>query len=306
MKRISAEAYQALRDALASITWNKRAFEYYVKAALRDTPELVAGLPFSEPKRAVVDILVNRLLDDEKSFQQVTLSLMLEISSLTSFPNLELIKDEGDRAMRLETAQRAVEHLRKVTDAYSDEISARERIIAEREGRRAQEDAQRTFVDEVEGLRKRFLSLQVESNPQRRGIDLETLLTDLFMLFDMEPRLAYKLDHEQIDGSLSFDTDDYIVEARWRVEPTDRGDADVFAAKVRRKGKNALGLFVTMSGMTRSALEQYRESTPFIVVDGSDLYLVLDQRIRLDDLLRLKKRHANDTGSCFLPASGVL
>lgn len=39
---------------------------------------------------------------------------------------------------------------------------------------------------------------------------------------------------------------------------------------------------------------------------AGDLYLVLDQRKRLDDLLKLKKRHANETGSCFLPASALL
>ena len=43
-------------------------------------------------------------------------------------------------------------------------------------------------------------------------------------------------------GSFTFDTDDYIVEARWRADPTDRGDGDIFAKKVERKGKNAVGL----------------------------------------------------------------
>jgi len=148
--------------------------------------------------------------------------------------------------------------------------------------------------------------LQEEPNSQRRGRDLETLLTDLFMLFDMEPRLSYDLDREQIDGSLTFDTDDYIVEARWRAEPSSRGDADIFASKVKRKGKNAFGLFVSVAGMSRDALEQYSESTPFMVVDGTDLYLILDQRIRLDDLLKIKKRYANETGGCFIPASTVL
>jgi len=60
-------------------------------------------------------------------------------------------------------------------------------------------------------------------------------LTDLFVLFDMEPRLSHSLAHEQIDGSLSFDTDDYIVEARWRQESTSREHLDVFKSKVERK-----------------------------------------------------------------------
>jgi hypothetical protein len=33
-----------------------------------------------------------------------------------------------------------------------------------------------------------------------------------------------------------------------------------------------------------------------MTVDHSDLMCVLDQRARLDDILRRKKRHANETG----------
>lgn len=306
MKRISSEAYQALRETLAVIVWNKRPFESYLRTALRDAPELLAGLPFAEPKRLVADILVDRLVHDERRYQAVTLNLMLEIGSMTTFPNIELIKDDQDRAIRLDDARRAVANLKNLTKAYEQAASDREKVIAEREARRAQAEAQRTFSDELDQLRRRFLTLQEESNPQRRGKDLEPLLTDLFVLFDLEPRFSYDLEREQIDGSLSFDTDDYIVEARWRAEPTSRGDADIFAAKVKRKGKNALGLFVSVAGMSRDAIEQYSESTPFMLLDGSDLYLVLDQRIRLDDLLKIKKRHANETGGCFLPASTVL
>ena len=54
---------------------------------------------------------------------------------------------------------------------------------------------------------------------QERGRRLERLLTEFFRLFDVEPRLSYSIDLEQIDGSLNFDTSPYIVKkARWRSE----------------------------------------------------------------------------------------
>jgi Restriction endonuclease len=251
-------------------------------------------------------MLVDRLVDSERKYQQVTVTLMLEVASMDSFPNIELIKDPEDRELRLTAARDAVERLRQLTKDYARVLSEREKVEADQEARRAQEDAQRKFGDEVDGLRQRFLALQDDSDdPQGRGRAFERLLSDFFTLFDMEPRLAYNLEREQIDGSLSFDTDDYVVEARWRKDPVDRGDADIFAAKVRRKGKNALGLFVSVNGFSQPALDQYREATPFITMDGSDLYLALDQRIRLDDLLKAKKRHANETGDCFLPLSAI-
>lgn len=225
---------------------------------------------------------------------------------METFPNIEMIKDREDRELRVAEAKRAVARLRAVTRDYAESVSERERIAADEEAQRAQREAQIRFSDAIEELRQRFLALGAMSDRQSAGRELERLLTDFFVLYDMEPRLSYSLDREQIDGSLSYDTDDYIVEVRWRQEPVSRADADVFATKVRRKGKNAVGLFISVEGFSQDALDQYAEATPFLALDGSDLYLTLDQRVRLDDLIKAKKRHANETGNCFMPASSIV
>ncbi|MFD3473138.1 hypothetical protein ACFWWM_43890 [Streptomyces sp. NPDC058682] len=80
----------------------------------------------------------------------------------------------------------------------------------------------------------------------------------------------------------------------------------MFRANIERKGKNTLGLYVSMSGYSSDALAVYSYSTPFITMDGLDFMAVLDQRIRLDDLLDRKKRHASQTGHCYLPVTEVL
>jgi len=122
--------------------------------------------------------------------------------------------------------------------------------------------------------------------PQDRGRGFKRFLTKLLELFDLEPRLAHSLASEQIDGSVTFDTDDHIVEARWTKDPVGR-DVDVFASKARRKGKNALGLLVSVSGFTRGALDAYSRATPFMAMDGVDLMAVLGQQVRLyDDEIR--------------------
>lgn len=304
-KRISTEAYQALRDALAVVTWYKRPFQALVAMSLRDCPELVAGLNFSDTKRNVADELVQRLVSQEGQYQDVTIQFMLEVAAMSRFPDIEQLQ-EPDRATRLADARAAVARLRDLTDQFSGRLAEREKLHAVREANRAQAEALRKFEDEVAALKDRFLKLQSASDARQRGYDLESLLADLFRLFDMEPRLAYRTETEQIDGSLSFDTDDYILEAKWITGPVSREVTDAFAAKVRRKGKNALGLLVAVNGLSSAALSTYRESTPFITMDGGDVYLVLDGRVRLDDLLRAKRRHANETGSCRFPASEML
>lgn len=159
-------------------------------------------------------------------------------------------------------------HLAEMTKPYSDLVREQDRLRAEHDAMRLQEEGRRRFGDDVAALKERFLELQMSQNPQQRGRDFEPLLADLLMLFDMEPRLAYVAGSEQIDGSLSFDTNDYVVEAKWLAEAVDRPTVDVFQTKVGFKGKNALGLFISVSGFTRAAGERYAERTAFIAVDA--------------------------------------
>lgn len=306
LKQISASAYQALRDALPAIIWNKRPFETFLRTALRGHPELLVGLNFGDTKRAVADEIVDRLLAQERKYRDVTLRLMLEISTMTRFPNVEQIRDPEDRAKRLKEAEESVSLLKYIVKDYSSDIDKAEQERAAIQARGAQAAALRRFSDDLESIKARFIDLQSATDVHARGYAFEVLLGDLFILFDLEPRLAYSLQDEQIDGSFTFDTDDYIVEARWRAKPADRGDGDIFASKVRRKGKNAVGLFVSVNGFTAALRRVYSESTPFITMDGADIFAVLEGRIRLDDLIRAKKRHANETGSCYLPASLII
>ena len=306
MKRISTTAYQSLRNALPLVTWYKRPFETLLRTSLREHPELLIGLNFGETKRIVADTLVNELSQREDKYQEVTLQLMLEIASMTRFPDIESIKDIKDRQFRIDEARRAVSDLKSVTEIYSKDLEETQKQEAARIAGLAQSAALRRFNDDIEELRSRFLEQQKETEPHARGYAFESILADLFLLYDLTPRLAYKIELEQIDGSISFETDDYILEARWRTEQADRSDGDIFAAKVQSKGKNAMGLIISVSGFSSAFLERFKAATPFITMDGADMYAVLENRLRLDDLLRAKKRHANETGSCFLAARDLI
>lgn len=307
MKRISAQAYQALREALSVITWNKGAFESILRDALRTHPELLVGLDFNGvTKRETADVLVDRLAANEASYQATTLDLMLEVASMTRFPNVERIKDAEERAVWLQRAHDAVGALRVLVAPYRDYVGSAESSTAAKQSHAVRQTALRRFSDELIELRQQYIDMHQSDDPHARGKAFETLLRDLFLLFDMQPRLSYDLPHEQIDGSLSFDTDDYIIEARWRKEPTGRGDLDIFKAKVERKGRNAVGLFVSVNNFSSDALAQFATASPFVVFTGEDIYMVLDGRVRLEDLLRAKKRHVNETGDCYLPAKSLL
>jgi hypothetical protein len=171
---------------------------------------------------------------------------------------------------------------------YEDLISERERVEAERAAYTQQVKSQRRFAQELDDLRAWFLAMHTMDDIHERGRMFEDFLNSLFALLNLSPRLANSLATEQIDGSISFDTDDYIIEAKWTKDPVSREQADAFAKKVERKGKNALGLIVSVNGLSEPARKTYAESTGFMSLTGPDLFCVLEARIALDEALRRK------------------
>ena len=119
-----------------------------------------------------------------------------------------------------------------------------------------------------------------------------------FELWDLNPRAAYSIEHEQVDGAFTFRTDDYILEARWRADPLQPKDLNDFRAKVDGKARNTLGLCMSISGFTEGATAQHsRSQTPLVLMDGTDLMPILEGRIELTEVLERKRRHAAETGN---------
>lgn len=304
VKRLDPRAYIALADALAVIYWYKKALERYLRATLRNVPEILAGVDFNGAKRETAGRVVDLLMSDEERYQHATIALMLSVAKMESFPDLARLEDADQK---IEQAREAVAEVRRWTERHQEILDDHEEYA--RNIAKAAEEAtrNRAFSASIATLKEQFLSLSSSTgDPQARGRALERFINELFKLFDLDPRAAYSLEREQIDGAFSFETDDYILEAKWWNKAMGRRYLDEFAAKVRRKGKNALGLYVSINGFTKDALDEYSTSTPFITMDGMDLMAVLEERVMLDDLLRRKKRHMNETGNCHFPAAAML
>ncbi|WP_033349461.1 restriction endonuclease [Kitasatospora aureofaciens] len=298
-QQIHPAAFSALYEALSVIFFYKKELKKFLQTRAAKHPELVAGLDFDGYKRAFAEEFVDRLQEGGAKYRDLALNIMLEVAQMDSFPSL---KWHEDAATLLPKAQEAVAALRTWTERQQGLIEERDRIAAELAAHRANAQARQGFATKLAALNDRFAELGKMEDRKKAGLLFEPFLNELFHLFDLEPRLSYVLETEQIDGSLSFDTDDYIVEAKWWKKAMEREHVDIFDAKVRRKGKLALGLYIAVNGFTAGALKEYDRRTTFITMDGGDLMCVLEGRIPLDELLRRKKRHANETGNCYFPA----
>ncbi|MFB7811418.1 restriction endonuclease [Streptomyces virginiae] len=302
-KVINPSAYNALADALAVVFWNKPPFQRYLRGMLAKYSELVAQLDFSVTKRETSGRLVDYLRANEGRYADLTIELMIDVAEMDRFPNLE---QQVDREVMIARATAAVEELRRWTNGQQTSIRDHERNAAEIIARAQRSEGDRAFAGDHDALRLRFIEMHAMADPHQRGRDFEGFINDLFRLYDMEPRASYVMEHEQVDGAFTFNTDHYVIEAKWCQGRIGRPMLDVFKANIERKGKNTLGLYVSVSGFTSDALDVYGYSTPFITMEGGDFMAVLERRIRLDDLIRRKKEHASQTGHCHLPVAAVL
>lgn len=163
-------------------------------------------------------------------------------------------------------------------------------------------------AQKTEQLRSDFMAMSLAKSQeeiQRRGYDLEELLAQLFELNEVSYRRSYRTGNEQIDGHFNYKGFDYLVEAKWRSKPPDEGDLVAFRRKVDKKLSSTRGLFMSIAGFRQDiVLELTRGATSNIVlIDGSDLALILEGHVSLTDALDLKIQKAAQEGILLFPLS---
>lgn len=294
-KKLAPPAWHALAEALATYEWYKAPFETLVRRLFADAPAALGGLNFTETKRRIVAALIDAMRRRESEYQPLVIDALIELSQYDErFPNLARLDDGAEKVAAAQAARRLVI---EVTEQYADLAQQRERLRAELAQQTASADAQRTHEAIVQALKNRFMDMFAAIDPQKRGRDFEGFLNELFALWDLSPRAAYDLEHEQIDGAFTFRTDDYLLEARWWKEPLQPKELNDFRVKVDGKARNTLGLCVAVTGFTEGAIEKHSEGqSPLILMDGTDLMPILEGRIGLDEVLERKRRHAAETG----------
>ena len=296
-QKLSEPAWQALAEALRTYHWFKSDFQTLVRANFADAPDVLAAVNFVDTKRTATGQLVTALRLKERKYQPVVIDALVALSGFDpAFPHLARLDDGPSLVAEAKAAHDAV---RAVIAQHSELASSRESARREAEETREKESARRLHDSRLDQLRLQFLEMHRSSDePQARGRAFEGFLNALFELWDLNPRAAYSIEHEQIDGAFTFRTDDYILEARWRAELLQPKELNDFRVKIDGKARNTLGLYMSISGFTEGAIVKHSHGqTPLILMDGADLMPILEGRIELTEVLERKRRHAAETGS---------
>lgn len=297
MKRVNPAAINALKEALASVYWYKRDLRNFLIHAL-DHPDLVGRLNWSDYKRGIVNGLVEFLARNQDQYLDDLLSLIMAVTSIKDFSHLERLDDGRAKA---DNARKAVAALQKMSVSYFDMMEEKREREKRREAYLKDNYAKVSFAQSLGNLYQKYKELVSLTNSQRRGYELECLLRELFDLFDLDPKASFKLRGEQIDGAFTFEGIDYLLEAKWQEEPIGSKELNDLSGKVARKLDNTLGLFISVNGFSKDAVELHSQGRPvLLLMDGSDLVAVLEERIDLQDLLRRKRRYAAQTGKILI------
>ena len=149
---------------------------------------------------------------------------------------------------------------------------------------------------------KRLIDLSSsETSKQNKGYEFEKYLRDLFDAAGLKPRESYRVKGEQIDGSIEFNGNVYLVEAKWTGGPVNRSDLVVFADKVSRKSKFTRGIFVSHSGYVENAVETYAigKTPEIILIDMKEMTWALENGIDVEDVLSKKVRKLIEEGKIY-------
>lgn len=144
-------------------------------------------------------------------------------------------------------------------------------------------------------------------SPQDRGFAFEKFLKGLFETFGFCPRGSFRMVGEQIDGSLQFQGETYLVEATWQNERVGEARLLSFSGKTGGRSEWARGLFISYTGFTQEGLEAFAKGkrTNIVCMDGLDLHDFLGARLSLVAVLERKVRRAAETNEAFVPVRAL-
>lgn len=139
--------------------------------------------------------------------------------------------------------------------------------------------------------------------PHERGFAFERFLQDLFEAYGLALRASFRpRAGEQIDGSFELDSDTYLLEAKWKNEPTAAADLHILAGKLASRPTWSRGLFISYSGFTAPGLDAFHQGRSSIIcMDGFDLHETLSRQLPLDRVIARKARRAVETGHVYVP-----
>lgn len=288
-----------VQDALLKSFWRKNALLSFLRRH-KIAESFLATWQETETKRVFVGRLFPKLESDNKG-AQVIKQMAVSLSEQLKFPDLEGWEDAQTKIQSAKEAIAALRRYLSTQEQKADDAKTREEA-KKAAHQRMQETIKKRQT--LETLSEKLKALSRQIGTAEAGYRFQDWFFDLVDFFEMTERRPYMSGGRQIDGSVTVEGTTYLIELKFTKEQSGAPDVDTFLAKVNDKADNTMGIMLSMSGYSSTAIDQASgRKTPIILLDHGHVYLVLSGNLTLSEVVSRVRRHASQTARAFLPAS---
>lgn len=284
-----------IHEAMLKSYWRRKALWRFLRNA-GIAESFLATWRDDESKRDFLDRLFANL-PDQSGGHDILLSLARNLAQQEAFPDLEGWEDSQ---RKLEEARAAVRALRSALGKIEDQVSdERERRRARERFREHQEEVRRS-KQTLESMGARLDELGTKLGSQEAGYAFQTWFYDLMDFFEVTNRRPYVTSGRQIDGSVTHAGTTYLVELTFTTDPTGAPDVDTMLKKIEDKADNTMGIMVSISGFTETAVAGASgRRTPVLLMDHRHLYHALRGAMTFGEIVD-STPPASQTGEALL------
>jgi hypothetical protein len=287
-----------VKDLLLKSFWRKQALKNFLSISGVKKDFLVRWQS-DESKRTFIDALFSELLSTDAGLAVIH-SIKTNLLDQKSFPDLMNWEDSPEK---IEAAKLAMKALKEYLRLQGEKRKEADEV------RRSREQYQQVVSKNVSAkmtlqtLREKLDGLSLRIGTPEGGYAFQEWFYELTGFFDITSRRPYVTDGRQIDGSITILDTTYLVELKYTNSQSSATDIDSFLSKVSIKADNTMGIFLSMSGYSSTAIKAAsRDKTPILLLDYQHVYsLILSGGLSFQDVIHRVKRHASQTGEAYLP-----
>jgi hypothetical protein len=211
--------------------------------------------------------------------------------------------------------RKVVAELRKACESFYAQMEYEDRKRREADERRMQEERLNRGTIKpldharLERFRTEFQEIYPMPDTNERGTRFEKFMNEVFDYYCQRSEGPFRRVGEQLDGLFVFDNHPYYVEIRWKKKKATAGDVSVLRDRAQAGfGGDTKALFLSFEGFSPECLAELEGRTDerVILMDGSDLMVVLQGEMGFDVLLAEKQLHLSRTKKPYVSAYEIL
>lgn len=297
--KITPRLIELTYEAVLKSYWRRNALKKFLLAS-HVKESFFAAWSNDESKRDLLDRLFLKLQATDKG-KAVIFQMAKSLSDQTTFPDL---RNWEDSDQKIQEAYKAVQELKAYLKKQDEEVkSEKERKEAQERARAQREIIQRSLTDKAK-LQQQLDAMHSKVGTQEGGYEFEEWFYKLLDFCEITNRKPYKSGGRQIDGSMTHEGTTYLVELKFTKDQSGATDIDSLKAKVHKMADNTMGIMVSISGYSSTAITDASGSkTPLLIMDASHLYMFLSGAMGFGEIVSRVRRHASQTGEAYLPTN---